>query len=572
MNLRKIFITVFLISIFCYPLIVFPQYAGILIIAPDEFIDELQPLKQFKDWSMRPVTLISLTDIYNNSSYNGLWDNPEKIKKCIADHNKTYGSNYVMLVGDCDKFPVRYLSRDVGDPKGFQPGDLYYADLYQSNGSFDDWDGNGNNRYAQLNGTSANNNVDNVNWWPDVAIARVPVSDLTELSIYVKKVIRYELGTTNSGWFKNALLVTGNWDQDEPTKNFIASNYLSDFNVIKHYDATVWQQYPIDPTDVTGSMDKRAAPMTSYINQGVGFLNHYGHGSIDDFAWVYDKRHLNDLTNKNKLPVVFSCGCATAEFAPNPPWQDYYCTNNIYHASHAPGPSEVVPTPNPIQPGKGTTHDCDREARPEDWLVKRDAGGIVYVGSAGTANPGYPPTLDKSFFGAYHIGKKTFGDMWIYMVEQYLNTFFDQNGNVKHSDEWHRYAGWNGLVRFTPFGDPSLIVGGAYTKNLSGNISNSIGGHLYGYYRYRVTGNLTIPQGHTLSVDSSMSILFENGKKITALDSDVNKGLIIRAMPYMSIYLLALNPNADSDKIAHCIKIEEEGELKMRNGGEIKFY
>ena len=105
------------------------------------------------------------------------------------------------------------------------------------------------------------------------------------------------------------------------------------------------------------------------------------------------------------------------------------------------------------------------------------------------------------------------------------------------------------------FGDPSLIVGGAYTNNISGNISNSIGTDLFGYYRYRVTGNLTIPQGHALNADSSMSFLFNNGKKITALDPNVNKGLIIRAMPGMSICLLALNPNANSDKIAHSIKI-----------------
>jgi hypothetical protein len=200
--------------------------------------------------------------------------------------------------------------------------------------------------------------------------------------------------------------------------------------------------------------------MTNHINQGVGFINHYGHGSIDDFCWVYDKRHLNDLTNTDKLPVIFSCGCATAEFAPAPPWQDYYDTNNVFHAAHAPAPGEIVPAPNPIQPGQGTPHNCDREARPEDWLVHRDAGAIAYVGSAGTANPGYPDQMDKDFFEAYEIGYRVFGDMWVYVLQQYLDDRFDGQGNALSPGEWERYATWNALVRFMPFGDPSLRVGG----------------------------------------------------------------------------------------------------------------
>jgi len=88
MNCNKITIVLKFIALFAIPPIAISQYSRILIIAPNEFIDELQPLKQFKDCSMRPVTLISLTDIYNNSSYNGLRDNPEKVKKCIAHYKK----------------------------------------------------------------------------------------------------------------------------------------------------------------------------------------------------------------------------------------------------------------------------------------------------------------------------------------------------------------------------------------------------------------------------------------------------------------------------------------------------
>ncbi len=79
----------------------------LLIIAPDEFIDELQPLRGFKECSGRPTKLVSLTEVYNNSLFNGV-DEPEEIKKCIAHYEKTAGVKSVLLVGDVDKFPVRW--------------------------------------------------------------------------------------------------------------------------------------------------------------------------------------------------------------------------------------------------------------------------------------------------------------------------------------------------------------------------------------------------------------------------------------------------------------------------------
>jgi len=115
----------------------------LLIIAPDEFIDELKPLKRFKDATVRPTILLSLNDVYN--SFNGV-DEPEQIKRCIAYYEDEYSVSFVMLVGDVDKFPVRwrwwgyvgenpdgtlaYNTKD--DQRGWAVSDLYYADLYKT--------------------------------------------------------------------------------------------------------------------------------------------------------------------------------------------------------------------------------------------------------------------------------------------------------------------------------------------------------------------------------------------------------------------------------------------------------
>lgn len=433
---------------------------GLLILAHEDFLKALAPLKKHKEANGIKTHIESWQSFA--AKFNGN-DLPEQIKKGIASYKETYDVRWVMLVGDSDKFPVRYICRDVPHPKGYQPCDLYYADLFKADGSFENWDGNNNGLYAQLEISAIDNNIDKVDWRPDVALTRVPASTATEVDNYVEKVVHYEAQTFDAPWFKKVLLVTGDWGNADELSDYIANNLLTGFSVIKHYHSTVWPLFPIDNNDIAGSMDKRAQPMTNHINNGVGFINYIGHGSWNDFAGVYDKRHLNGLNNFDKLPVVFTTGCSTGEFAPSPPWQDFYDDQGKFHAKHAPGPDEIVPKPAPIQPGQGASHNCDLEARPEDWLVYRKAGAIAYIGSAGTANPGgFTDKLNRDFYNAFQNGDRTLGDIWMATLTQYIDNYgyFDQNGNTIGKDDWHRNAVWNALVRFHCFGDPSLQVGG----------------------------------------------------------------------------------------------------------------
>jgi rhodanese-related sulfurtransferase len=169
-------------------------YAGnyeLLIIAPDEFIDELKLLKDFKDATGRPTILLSLSEIYSNPSCTGV-DAPEKIKKCIAHYEKSTGIEYVMLVGDCDKFPVRFVCIHTPErdkyTRGFEPADLYYADLSRPDGDFDDWDIDNDGLYAERNYyKNGEMNLDKVNFYPEIAVGRIPASNLTEVTTYIKR-------------------------------------------------------------------------------------------------------------------------------------------------------------------------------------------------------------------------------------------------------------------------------------------------------------------------------------------------------------------------------------------------
>ena len=315
--------------------------------------------------------------------------------------------------------------------------------------------------------------------------------------------------------------------------------------------------------------------MTNYINQGVGFLNYYGHGDLANFAWVYDARHLNSLTNTHELPVVFSAGCQNGEFAPLPPWQDYYDTSNNFHQANG---SPPVPAPNSIQPGQGTPHNCDRESCPENWLVYRETGAIAFVASMGLGNPDIPDKLDTKFFEGYSIGYRTFGEMWVYMIQQYLDSYgyFDSQGNVVKTPhpilgEWERNTIGNGLTRFNPFGDPSLVVGGAFLTQWSGITTGHTG---RSGSRYRIVADVTVPVGNTLFADSSASILFESGRKITALDptNEGCKGFYVHAYHLSEpVHLISIPSAPIADHIARGIRVLH-GDIWVRNGGQIKLY
>jgi len=582
MNFKNALIVFILLALLSIPLVAISQ-DNLLIIAPDEFIDELEPLKRFKDCSGRPTILLSLTQVYQD--YTGR-DEPERIKRCIAAYEKSHNIQFVLLVGDGDKFPVRFVCIHKSEPppeedpsynRGFEPADLYYADLYDASGNFDDWDIDNNSLYAERNYYNINKmNLDQVNFYPEIAVGRVPASNSTELTTYVEKIIRYELIIYQQNWFKKALLLVDGGNEpfgDETKKEAITIPYLSGYAITKLYqDSSPYNQM---------THQERSAVLNTELNKGAGFVNYLGHGSVVSWAW-YHKSHFGGLTNNDRLPVVIAISCQTAQYVVTPPWGDYVDVNGKQWKAWQPkcdlDPDKTCTAiPNPIQSPEDSVWG---DSMAEYFLVKSNTGGIGYVGFTSTGNPGYSEEFDEFFFKAYGAyGHHILGDMWRSMMEQYVSKHFSSDGTIlsqnlhKHEpkDElFHYNAVLNMLIRTHLFGDPSLVVGGAFTITLSGNVYNGNGGPLQSYSRYRITGNVTVPAGQTLSADSSASILFENGKKITAMDTNPNKGFILNPTPGMSVCLMSMAADPQAEHVVHGMKIH--GELKMRNSGEIKLY
>ena len=175
------------------------QY-DLLIIAPREFHRELIPLVIHKERIGIRTKLVDTWIVYVQMFREGR-DKAEKVKYFIKAAVERWGVKYVLLVGGRKNqgpierwwVPVRYSQLDrpyETYPEGKFLSDLYFADIYDQNGSFSSWDDNGNGAFGEwAQGDVAADRPDLV---PDVSLGRLPCLNEREVRTIVKKIIRYE--------------------------------------------------------------------------------------------------------------------------------------------------------------------------------------------------------------------------------------------------------------------------------------------------------------------------------------------------------------------------------------------
>ncbi len=439
----------------------------LVIITPAEFINALIPLKEHKNNTGIVTKIISLEDIYNN--YEGR-DEAEKVKYFLADYKKAGGLKYAMLVGDSDKFPIRFTKTDRATAAAFDTAyygaDLYYADLYKSDGSFDDWDNNKNGFFGELAGESSTGplNVDKVDLNPDIAVGRIPASNADEVSRYAAKVISYENDDSKSDYIDNILLIA---TQDPSLSELncanqdkIAKELLKKKNVTKLYDLdkdffdTTWQQkYTPEEYDkiMAGKISVNAGIINDYLNNGIGFLSYMGHGNKDVWANIYSTDYVSSLNNADKLAVIYTGGCGTAEFATLPPYSAYMDINGVYHQGTNNGEvfTQTPPQPACIQ------QENNPESLAEFFTVYYDVGAVGYFGFI-TGAQGYVTTLNYGFFEAIKNGEPALGDILNYMTKEYYKV--EKFPETISTPNWYLVAGFHQPWKLFLFGDPSLRV------------------------------------------------------------------------------------------------------------------
>ena len=385
----------------------------LVIIAPSEYKEVLQPLVDHKNSYGLSAKLVTLDDIYTGGYFSVQGrDNAEKIKYFIKDAVEQWGSNYILLVGSVDKLPMRRVWMGAVELLS----DLYYADLYFSNGSFCSWDSNNNGYYGEY---WHDGNNDLVDLYPDMYLGRLACANKNEVRTVVNKIISYEKTTYGKDWFHRIILVGGDTFpkndgyEGETTMGEIAEN-MPGFTPIKLFAS--------DNSFTARSLNKA-------MNQGAGFVAYAGHGNENDIGthppdsekWIsYKPFNLLGLWNKNKLPVIFFDACLTARL-------DYHL-KDIHKVS-----------------ALNISLPCFAWR----FVSKPNGGAIATIG----ATTGGPDTDDYDylqihFFKAYDGSDTRLGEMFIHAQNDYLTNL---------TLDWRNI--WT-FEHYVLLGDPSLEIGG----------------------------------------------------------------------------------------------------------------
>jgi len=471
-----------------------------LVIAPDEFMPALAPLVAHKNSTGMPTLAVSIAQL--TAHFAGV-DDPEKIKRGIQYAHEHLDAQYVMLVGDPHWFPVRFIffknfSRSYpGHPNDanlpfdgvYAPSDFYYANLYHHRivrtpklavtpGAFDDWDADHDGHYNEADwgpSTGARTNwnepnPDNVDGYPDVAVARAIAHSAADVTAYVNKIIRYETQHPQDLLFTFVAdgFYRGAPQRVDPVVANSHLNYPSIFLQINQADGTASARWVVNasPEDVA-----------SKINSSI-WVGYLGHGAVNSWDGRGFGPDLVKLTaNNDALPVVFTDGCGTGRFAIEAPFDsEYVDVAGIRHKfAPAPGADPKNPSmpamidkvsgqtwgadcagcnPLPLIAPKPNPYDFDRGSAnfAYPWLFGYPQGGaIVYFGEIGVMEPQMSAELETYMLTQYVAGQRHLGAIYLQAEREYWEHHIDDPGVVDHHSPSRLFLGF-----MVMFGDPSL--------------------------------------------------------------------------------------------------------------------
>jgi hypothetical protein len=208
-----------------------------------------------------------------------------------------------------DYTPMRMTDIDIYNSGGI-PTDLYYADVFDSEGDFCSWDSDNDNIFGEYDRHQGD--IDGLDLYADVNIGRIPCKNNRELNIVIDKIITYETTTYGQNWFNNAVLMGGDtFPNHGPLEGEMVteaiSEELTDFNCAK-----LW----------TSKGNYNWLNINKEITAGAGFVSYSGHGYQFGFGTSapneeerieYYTPYALGMRNKNNYPVIFFDACSTAE-------------------------------------------------------------------------------------------------------------------------------------------------------------------------------------------------------------------------------------------------------------------
>ncbi len=249
------------------------EEGSMLIIAYDNFMDAMQPFVDWKRTTGRKTVMVPKSEVGNT---------PAAIKSYVQnyyDENPDFA--HLLLIGDGPQIPPMSASGGPSD-----------------------------NAYGFLVGTNSYN---------DIFVGRFSAETVAHVATQVERMIHYERDLDETAtWLSRGMGVARNegtggghngGENDYVHMDFIRDTLLNYTytEVLKRYD-----------NNVPGVPNTSAAQMSGDFNEGIGIVNYCNHGHTTGWSVAsYNISHVNQLTNVNMLPFIWSVACINGNFVNN---------------------------------------------------------------------------------------------------------------------------------------------------------------------------------------------------------------------------------------------------------------
>ncbi len=250
-----------------------------LVIAPNDFFPEIQPLLALRQSQGLVTMLVDAQQIYDQ--YYGGSPQPQALTlffESISTQWRTF-PRYVLLVGDFsyDRKPYNAAISEIPS--------YFVASAFAGETASD-------LPLMDLNG-------DNL---PDFVIGRLPVNHKSQLSNWVDKLTKYESKEMISGFDQIVAIA----DNQEAGFNQSAQQFLDHFS--KDFSTTLYQP---EQNEINAN-----GTIKSFFNGSTDLLAYFGHGSVD--IWGKDRLFAIDdvsqLNNQEMVPLIINLSCLTGYY------------------------------------------------------------------------------------------------------------------------------------------------------------------------------------------------------------------------------------------------------------------
>ena len=288
-----------------------------LIITDENMAPEFARLAAHKTSLGLPAVVV--THEYITANYRNGVDLAETLRMFIRDAYEMWGTEYVLLAGDSDVLPPRYVRNTLYPPVGATdiPADLYFAALDGT------WNANGNHIFGELASTDVADDL--ADFLEEVYIGRAPVSTVAHAATFVDKNINYEGAANNAAWTNSVLfaaevLFPSDYPMDPDITMDGASFADEQYNlsILPCTNLDVTRLYETFETVPGDALLTRQSFIDAANTGNYGIINHIGHGYYYNATMGLDNFTTSDadaLYNGADNPfVIYALNCASAGF------------------------------------------------------------------------------------------------------------------------------------------------------------------------------------------------------------------------------------------------------------------